>query len=131
MDAGQRLGLKPFLVFRGGCRGSAPADRVGHGALPQELPLRHVVQTRGHRSGPLAPCFGYQHMEHGREGGKLGRHVLGPPPVTDPLGGHPHDPPAFVHPLMTDDRLGHALEGRVTGFLVQQRETFREGCACP
>jgi hypothetical protein len=29
------------------------------------------------------------------------------------------------------DRLGHALEGRVAGLLVQQRETFREGCACP
>jgi hypothetical protein len=37
----------------------------------------------------------------------------------------------FVDALKPDDRLGHALEGRVAGFLVQQRETFREGCACP
>ncbi|EMF53142.1 hypothetical protein SBD_6218 [Streptomyces bottropensis ATCC 25435] len=70
-------------------------------------------------------------MQHGGEGGELRGHVPGPPPVTDPLGGHPHGPPAFVDPLQPDDRLGNTLEGRVARFPVQQRETFREGRACP
>lgn len=70
-------------------------------------------------------------MQHRRQGGELSGYVPGPPPVADALGGHPHGPPAFVDALEPHDRLGHPLEGRVAGFLVQQREAFREGGACP
>ena len=124
---GPRPGAVPPLRRSRG----AVADGVGHGALPQALPLGHVVQARGHRRGPRAPGLGYQDVQHGGEGGELGGHVLGPPPVADPLGGHPYGPPPLVDPLKLDDRLGHALEGRVTGLLVQQREPLREGGACP
>ncbi|GGP74661.1 hypothetical protein GCM10010278_61120 [Streptomyces melanogenes] len=70
-------------------------------------------------------------MQHHGEGGELGRHVPGPSPVADSLSGHPHGPPSLVDPLKPDDRLGHALERRITGLRIQQRETFREGYACP
>jgi hypothetical protein len=70
-------------------------------------------------------------VQYRGEGGELCGYVLGPAPVADPLGGDPYGTPSFVDPLKPDDRLGDALERRVAGLLVQQRETFREGCACP
>ncbi|MER6525452.1 hypothetical protein [Streptomyces sp. NPDC001508] len=70
-------------------------------------------------------------MQHRGERAELGGHVLRPSPVADALRGHPHGPAALVDPLQPDDGLGHALEGRIARFLVEQRKTFREGCACP
>lgn len=127
---GRGFGRSPLLppLFRR--RLGRVRRRVRDRALPQALPLGQVVQARGHGGGLRAPCLGDQDVQHRREGGELGGHVLGPPPVADPLSGDPHGAPSFVDPLKPDDRLGHALERRVTGFLVQQRETFREGRAC-
>ncbi len=128
--AGRGRGLgRSLVLLRGPVR--AFGDRVGHRALPQPLPLPQVVQARRHRCGPLAPRLGDQHVQHRREGGELGGHVPGPPPVADALGGHPYGPPAFVDPLEPHHRFGHTFEWRVARFLVQQCEAFREGGACP
>ncbi len=126
---GRGFGRGLLLLVRGG-RGPV-ADRVGHRALPQELPLGQVVQALGHRNGPQPPRLGDQDVQHRGEGGELGGRIPGPSPVADPLRGHPHGPPAFVDPATPDDGFGHTLEGRITGLLVQQCETFREGRACP
>lgn len=118
-----------LLLHRG--RPGAFTARVGQRPLPQALPLDQVVQTGGDRYGPCAPGLGYEDVQDGREGGELGRHVLGPPPVADPLGGDPHRTPSFVDALEPDDGLGHTFEGRVAGLPVQQCEAFCEGRACP
>ncbi|AEY90468.1 hypothetical protein SHJG_5200 [Streptomyces hygroscopicus subsp. jinggangensis 5008] len=126
---GRGLGRWPPVLLRG--RRGPVAGRSGHRQLPQPLPVGEVVQAGGDRCGTQPPRLRDQDVQDRREGGELGRYVPGPAPVADPLRGHPYRPAALIDPLEPCDRFGDALEGRISGLLVQQREALGEGCACP